>query len=438
MTDEPKIVPSAMLGAPLNRILVVNPLWPHSAHSTRAANVVIYELIAELARQPGLEVGFLKLDASESQAQTEAERASIRELSSLGVTVLNPFVCPTREVAKPSRLRFWLFPKEVYFYPEATQRSAACGTAMAFRPEMLFVPWSEMATSLFADVPVPKFAYYGNPDTKSGLARADFARANGGALVEYIARRLSLARQERFHLATMKKYDYLGDVAANDAEYYRRKGHQNSFYVRNVWIDRFGLSWRDRRDRERIDPFVIVGNVGKLDATANTQGMEILGRDVVPELQRVMGNRKFEVHICGAGRLNPKVAAHLQAPEIKMRGFVDDIDEELLTAPVFLCVNNGSRFKVGHTRYLHAWSLGSCVVAHKDVALSMPEMVSGENCLLGGSVAEIAEMTRAVADDPVLRRRIGEAGYGTFVRKFTASSVVEQILKRLNTPLRIP
>jgi glycosyltransferase involved in cell wall biosynthesis len=302
---------------------------------------------------------------------------------------------------------------------------------MAFRPDMLFVPWSEMATSLFADAPVPKFAYYGNPDTKSGLARADFARANGGSLVKYAAHRISLARQERFHLATMKRYDYLGDVAANDADYYRRKGHPNAFYVRNVWIDRFGMSWRDKRDRERIDPFVIIGNVGKLDATANTQGMEILGRDLVPELRRAMGNRKFEVHICGAGRLNPVVAAHLQASEIKMRGFVDDIDDELLTAPVFLCVNNASRFKVGHTRYLHAWSLGTCVVAHKDAALSMPEMVSGKNCLLGGSTAEIADMVRTVADDPAMRSQIGEAGYRTFVEEFTAKSVVEQIMTRL-------
>jgi Glycosyl transferases group 1 len=113
-----------------------------------------------------------------------------------------------------------------------------------------------------------------------------------------------------------------------------------------------------------------------------------------------------------------------------MRGFVDDIDGEMMTAPVFLCLNNASRFKVGHTRYLHAWSLGCCVIAHRDAALSMPEMVSGENCLLGGSPAEIADMV-AQARDVRLRRRLGEAGYATFVEKFTARPVVEQILGRI-------
>jgi hypothetical protein len=135
--------------------------------------------------------------------------------------------------------------------------------------------------------------------------------------------------------------------------------------------------------------------------------------------------------VFGAGAPHPAVAASLRSSEIRMRGFVDDIDDELMTAPVFLCTNNGSRYKVGHTRYLHAWSLGGCVVAHRDAALSMPEMVSGENCLLGGSSAEIADMIAAVARDPALRRRLGEAGYATFVEKFTAGPVVDQIMARI-------
>ena len=120
-----------------------------------------------------------------------------------------------------------------------------------------------------------------------------------------------------------------------------------------------------------------------------------------------------------------------------MRGFVDDIDTELMTAPVFLCVNNASGFKVGHTRYLHAWSLGGCVVGHSDAALSMPEMVSGENCLLGRTAAEIADMVAAVSCDVALRRRLGEAGYATFVEKFTAGPIVDQILARIRAPASV-
>lgn len=413
------------------RILIVNPLWPHPSHSARAANVVIYELIAEFARRPGLKIGFLKLSASAGEKRSETEEKGVQALRALGVEFLEPLVCPASATPRPTRLQFWLFPKEAYFYSEASQRPRAAAAAMAFRPDLVFVPWSEMATSLFADVPVAKFAYYGNPDPKSGLARADFAREHGGSWLAYLAQRVSLARLERFHLSTMKHYDYLGDVAANDADYYRRQGHPNAFYVRNLWIDRFGTSWRAQREHERTDPFVIVGSVGKLEGTANTQGLEILGRDVVPELRRAMVGRHFEVHIFGAGVLNPAIAGYLQAPEIRLRGFVDDIDGEMMTSPVFMCLNNASRYKVGHTRYLHAWSLGACVIAHRDAALSMPEMVSGENCLLGNSAAEIADMTATVCKDTALRRRIGEAGYATFVEKFLAGAVVDDILAHI-------
>jgi hypothetical protein len=417
-------------GAPYpRRMLIVNPVWPCADHGVRAANVVIYELVAEFARRPGLMIGFLKLHASAAEAPNAAERTGMRELADLGVEFLDPFVLAT-EPRRRSRLLRWLVPEEADFYPEATLRAAAEKAAMEFRPDLVFIPWSENATSLFADLPVAKFAYYGNPDPKSALARAAFARAHGGSLLGYARERWNLARLERFHLKTMRRYDYLGDVAANDASYYRRHGHPNAFYVRNIWIDRVGTAWRSKRERERTDPLVIVGNLGKLAATANTHGLEILARDVLPELRRVLAGN-FEIHVFGAGAPHPAIARLLEAPEIRLRGFVDDIDGELMTAPIFLCLNNASRFKVGHTRYLHAWSVGCCVVAHRDAALSMPEMVSGENCLLGGSVSELAEQVASAAADPHLRRRLGEAGYATFVDRFTARPVVDEILSRI-------
>src|SRR6185437_9773390 len=86
------------------RILIVNPLWPHSAHSTRAANVVIYQLVAELARRPGLKLGFLKLSTAADEKRSDAEDAGRRELAALGVEFLDPLVCPRLDAQRPSRL----------------------------------------------------------------------------------------------------------------------------------------------------------------------------------------------------------------------------------------------------------------------------------------------------------------------------------------------
>jgi hypothetical protein len=417
------------------RILVINPIWPCSTHGVRGANVCIYEIVARLAREPAVKTGFLKLNLSNNETPNAVENSSIRELTALGVEFLDPAIL--KPSGRRSRLSRWLLPREADFYPTVEQRTTAEQAAMEFRPDAIFVQWSEIAAALFANFPAKKFAYYGNPDAKSAWARANFERNHGRSLGAYALDYIQVQRMERFHLANMGKYDYIGNVSANDADYYRSQGHSNAFYLRNLWIDRVGTRWRAIREGERTEPLVIVGNLGKLAATANTHGLEILGRDILPQLRRALAAHPFEVHVFGAGAPHPAIAPVLAAPEVRMRGFVDDIDTELMTAPVFLCVNNASGFKVGHTRYLHAWSLGGCVVGHSDAALSMPEMVSGENCLLGRTAAEIADMVAAVSCDVALRRRLGEAGYATFVEKFTAGPIVDQILARIRAPASV-
>ena len=42
-------------------------------------------------------------------------------------------------------------------------------------PDVVIVTWDESVTALLADLPVKvKYAYYGNPDAKSFLARIEF------------------------------------------------------------------------------------------------------------------------------------------------------------------------------------------------------------------------------------------------------------------------
>ena len=115
-----------------------------------------------------------------------------------------------------------------------------------------------------------------------------------------------------------------------------------------------------------------------------------------------------------------------------VRGFVPDIDAAILSAPIFLCTNNATPFKVGHTRYLLAWSLGACVVAHRDAALSMPEIIDGQTALLGDDAEGIADAITRAAADRALRRKIGRA-VGKPTTLFRAESVAPEIVERLRT-----
>ena len=417
------------------RILVLSNLHPHSSHSVRAANIVIFELVRALASDTNIECGFVQVRLHDTTEATDLEAQGVAALAAAGVEILPHVSLPPNE--RVSAWRRYLVGGIREFYPQVRHSQRVWSAVQGFKPDLILIPWCEWLTALCADMPVAKFAYYGNPDAKSAGARLKFAREHGEvSLPSMLLQAWDNRSLERAHLRQMMKYPILGDVAANDAEYYTAHGHPNSFYARNIWIDRQpGDLWRSaRRAREKKN--VIIGNIGRLPGTANTLGLELLGRDLLPLLRQRLAGQSYTVRILGAGNLHPRIAPYFETPEIDMAGFVPDIDEAIIEAGVFLCVNNASHFKVGHTRYLHAWTLGACVVAHRDAALSMPEMRHNENALLGESMPEIADLVKQALGDEALRRRIGEAGYDTFSKVFTAESVAQLFLERIGDSLQ--
>ena len=71
------------------------------------------------------------------------------------------------------------------------------------------------------------------------------------------------------------------------------------------------------------------------------------------------------------------------------------------------------------------------MVAHRDSALSMPEIVDGRTALLGDDAEGLADAIARAAADRALCRRIGEGGWETYRTLFRAESVAPEIVERL-------
>ena len=411
------------------RILMLTEMWPHPRHTIRAANILLFELAASLAARPDVELSLLRVARGNETEPNEAEREGMTQLAAAGVEIRSEIRLPPTRAARSPLLRA-IVPGEVDFFPETAHRAAVTKAVEAARPDVVLIQFNEWLTAVCCELPMRKFAYYGNPPPKNRVAARRLARRHGASRWRILRQSIYDRGLEAIHLRHMMGFEFLGDVSANDAEYYQRAGHPNAFYLRNLWVDR-GESWREKRAAPSPGPARIIANVGRLSATANSHGLEILGAEVLPELRRILPKGSFEIHLLGGGAPYPKLRALLNQSEIQLRGFVDEIDDEIARAPIFLCVNNGSAYNVGHTRYLHAWSLGAAVVAHSDVRLSMPELVDGENCLLGSSPREIAEKIASALGDQALRWRIGDTGYETFRTLFTAPHVAATIHERL-------
>jgi glycosyltransferase involved in cell wall biosynthesis len=115
-------------------------------------------------------------------------------------------------------------------------------------------------------------------------------------------------------------------------------------------------------------------------------------------------------------------------PNVAIRGFVPDIDEEMLGNHIFLLLNNAGPYPGGYTRVIFAFSSGSCLIAHRRLAESMPELVHDENCLLGDTPESIAALIAAAASDPALRSRIGEAARRTYVERYRPALIADKLL----------
>ncbi|MCA8931700.1 MAG: glycosyltransferase family 4 protein, partial [Rhodospirillaceae bacterium] len=361
----------------------------------------------------------------------EAAQADLAALRQAGVQFLEPVVFDRQPVAAGwlQRIKCLLARRPDRFLV-GTDRTAALAEALQGRmPDAVLTVWSENASNLVSTLPVPfRFTYAGNPDHKVLDARLELAERLGRvSLPGRLRNRARYAVTKAAHLQVIRRFDLMWNVAANDAADYRAAGI-NARYLQNMWPAAIHGDWEAARDAtEQTAPLKIVGNVGNLSATGNSYGLLTMATEIVPELRRRLGDGGFEIHLFGGGAPHPAVQRHLDDPHIKVRGFVDDLDREILSAPIFLVANNSDRFKVGHTRFLHAWSLGAAVVGFADSALAMPEIAHGQNALLGQTPAELARHIVDLAADTAMRRRLGRSGADMVTGPFAPQRVTAQI-----------
>lgn len=421
------------------RLFFIGAHMPLAGHSVRAPTVVIRESMAAF-QSLGHEVVFQPLLSHESERGfEEAGERALEWARAHGVEPLPSLFAPPDTVGSTPRqlVRQAISRRPGDFYPSYALRHELARRVRASGADVCFHLWTSAAFAACAEVEAPVFGYAGNPDHYSMEARLkhpeifDIPQATLRNRVKLRLWRRAYRNFEHVVARLARRATWLGCVSATTAEFYAAHGHPRAFYLQNMW-PRMPLAGPGEAPTENR----IVGNLGGQYATGNTFGGWFLGHRVLPSLDRLLGD-DYTVDLYGAGSFAPPVARTLDHPRVRNRGFVDDIDAELRAAKVFLlCNNSNPDFIAGHTRVLHAWSVGSCLVAHTNMARAMPEIVHGENALLGETGEELAEHVAAACRDEDLRLRILEGGRRTWEREFLPETVVRRIVLRIESELR--
>ena len=232
-------------------------------------------------------------------------------------------------------------------------------------------------------------------------------------------------------------------ICEYNAHAYAHNGIAQAGYMQNIWPN--GAARASGLEPETgTKKFKILGSLGNLGGTGNSFGLYYLAAYLMPELERALGAREYEIHIYGKGALSQFLQNKLRHKNIIMRGWVDDIDKEIRESDVFLILNNalisdevlrvGShRWPLGgaHTRFLHAWAHGACVVAHAQNKKAIPELAHMHNSLLGDSPREIAELILRACTDSGFREAIGRSGKETLQKYFSPEVVGKKIVDEL-------
>jgi hypothetical protein len=386
-------------------ILLLASARPSFGHGT-AARTVLAVLMEELVAQ-GHRVSWATLQTSGPR-----DAGSESRLKALGVSDLGDF---DNEIADEDgsfggrllrALPRYLAPDSYRDKPRFRDPAAAVARLRACGADAAILYWDSGFETLLPDMTgLPVIGYLARPAHAAPLARLEEVHGLAASKEMHF-----LKGWARRHFARNRHLSGAANICALDAKLYSDHGVP-SVYVPNTWPDAFGADWEVKRDAAEV-PGAVLGNIGGLTATGNMYGMRYLAAAVVPTLNLLVSD--YRVAICGRGQLPADLDALLDEPHIVRKGFVPDIDLEVLSSPVFLLCNNAGPYTGGYTRVIYVMSSGGCLVAHKRLAESMPEVVHGENALLGGSGEEIAALTAQALQDKVLRRRIGRAARHTY------------------------
>ncbi|MBI2637993.1 glycosyltransferase [Candidatus Peregrinibacteria bacterium] len=408
-------------------ILVLSSVNPKFGHGTSADYLVLAHLLEEIAIS-GNKVSFATVNPP-----NELEENTIARFKKNGIFYFGDFTDAV-ELKPNYKSRFshnimllkeFLLPSENDDYPRFKNPEKTVHRLQESGADVFLLFWDSCFQHLLPFIKNPKVVGY--------FAKSPHASAMARFKSNYFAKKLLQRREER-HLERLHSVAALSNICTFDTNYYRKAGF-SCLYIPNTWPDLYGNAWFEKRqaaesERKHIG---ILGNIGSLAGTGNSFGLKFLAERVLPSLSKNLSDIDWEINICGGGEMDKLLREKLQHPRVNIKGFVPDIEEEIISNPFFLLLNSSGPHTGAYTRVLFAFSSGSCLIAHKNLALSMPEVKHGYNALLGNSANEIVALIRKAAKDKEFRSMISRNARETYEKYYQPKKVAEKILNMLQS-----
>lgn len=316
--------------------------------------------------------------------------------------------------------------KEIFFSPRT-----AAATLMRSQADVFILFWDTAFEYLLPYIKsIPVIGYFGSMPFRASMVRLKYFPYKGNInKIENWLRYKILQYREQRHLRRLQYITKASDISLFESKYYTNHGIPCS-YIPNTFSDIFGPAWYDKRNvaESKRSKFGLLGNIGQLFGTGNFLGLSFLADEILPKLDDVLVDIDWEINICGQGKMDEGLRKKLTHSRVNIKGFIDNIDEEMLSNPILLVLNNIGPLVTGWTRIIYAFSSGSCVISHKDVYKSMPEIKHGVNALLGENADEILQLIREATHNKKLRAEIGKNARMTYEQNYHPKIIASKLI----------
>lgn len=352
-----------------------------------------------------------------------AEEKRQQVLAALGVQLIVVNVAPQQRLGEDG---------PASWFPTGYLRAQMARVLRSLAPDAMFIYHWDTLAAIYGLRIAPRLAGMGDPWHLPNLRRWQSTRPT--PTLRYLKRSLAVLRDRQVYPRAMVQL--LNDCEASRcfqhqaADWLRQQGAPQCLYAPTPIIDACGPAWRARRDAAAATtkPTILLGP-SRLTSTSTSAGLRLFATEILPRLEQVLGPEGFEVRIVGGGDPPAELAQLLPRPSITLVGRVEPADGEFLAADVQLVP---TPFVLGiRVRIVAGLSFGCCVVAHRNDAANIPELVHGENALLASTGQGLAEAVITALRDKQLRDRLGANARHTYETAFHPRVAAQQIVRDL-------
>jgi glycosyltransferase involved in cell wall biosynthesis len=238
-----------------------------------------------------------------------------------------------------------------------------------------------------------------------------------------------LAHADRRTAGLLRRFASVGVFSGHHAEWARRHGVK-AWYAHYPMPDLAGPSWRERRAAAQAEPGPPrILMIGHLRGIGTISGLHLFVPEILPALTRELGPDGFEVHVVGGQDPPAQFVDGLEHPAVRLRGQISSPEHEFFSSHVLLAPNPTTTG--ASARILSGLTFGSCVVAHTDSVVGVPELAHGANSLLAADGVGLARETLIALHDQRLRERLGDEARRLYESSFSPPVAAGRIVEEL-------